>query len=282
MATTASRTAKARPKSAQATVTRPVTTAAGKAKPAATAPVKAAARVSASKPVLKTNATAKAPAPEAATPVKPPSRAERVMASITSVQESQPLEKRKPWPLWRKIALWVVMLMPLYAIIIYIVGAFYFLPFELKGVGINKSFSTHVQSVVGNVSVPDQEGVFLQTGNNPHNSLSMILQYNDRGLQPPLNQQMSLKPTDLRYVLIRQAQVSLPTDYRIYSIDKKGIDSPFATVNQAAQRVKSPGVALISLSMPNNAPWPAGSYVVYVPEAGLDDGMFYCFFTIAP
>src|SRR6185437_5268955 len=143
MATTASRTAKARPKSSQETVTRPVSAPAGKAKSATTAPVKAAARVSVGKPVLKANPTAKAPAPEAAAPVKPPSRAERVMASITSVQEPQPLEKRKPWPLWRKIALWVVMLMPLYAIIIYIIGAFYFLPFELKGVGINKSFSTH-------------------------------------------------------------------------------------------------------------------------------------------
>ncbi len=274
MATTAARTAKVRPQSAMTAAKRPPVSATAKAKTAATAAVKPAARASANSPA---KANAVTPVASAA-PANKPNRAERFLASIESVQEPRPSGKRKPWPLWRKVALWAVMLMPLYAIIIYIIGAFYFLPYELKGVGVNKSLPSHVQSVVGDISVPDQEGVFLQTSADPHATLDQILQYNDRGLQPPLNAQMVLKPTGLRYILIRQAQVSLPGDYQVFRIGPKGTDVPFTSVT--AQRVKSPGIALIAISMPNHAPWPAGSYVIYVPESGLDDGTFYCFFTI--
>jgi hypothetical protein len=184
--------------------------------------------------------------------------------------------QKQKWPRWKKIMMWAVMLMPVYAILIYIVGAFYFLPFELKGVGLNKAFSTHSQEAIGPIAVPDQEGVFLQTSTNPHADLSMIMQYNDRSLQPPTNEQLVLKPTGLQYILVRQAQVFEPSSYIVYSMHPNG----YVLMHLTGQRVKSPGYAVVALSMPNGKPWPAGSYAIDVPEAGLDDGDFWCYFTI--
>lgn len=282
MATTATRAAQARSKGAARVTTRPV---AGRTAAGAAAPAKAAKAVTAGvarrDAAAPRSASAKTPAPSeqatnaqaAATPKPPkPTRMGKLLESIESVQ-APPKAEKVAWPRWKKILLWVVMLMPVYAIVIYIIGAFYFLPYELRGVGLNKSFTTHVQSMAGTFAVPDQEGVFLQTSLKPQ-SLSMIMQYNDSSLQPPVNEQMTLAPTGLKYVLIRQAQVSRPTDYQIFPL---GSTTP---VNLTAQRVPASGVAIIALSMPNGKPWAKGSYEIVVPEAGLDDQFYYCYFTI--
>jgi hypothetical protein len=213
------------------------------------------------------------PEAEMAAPPNKQTRAERLLASIESVQAPRRSQKIA-WPRWKKILLWAVMLMPAYAIIIYIIGAFYFLPYELRGVGLNKSFTTHVQSMAGPFAVPDQEGVFLQTSAKPK-SLSMIMQYNDSSLQPPVNEQMVLAPNGLRYILIRQAQVSKPTDYQVFPL---GSTTP---VKLTAQRVPASGVAVVALAMPGDKPWAKGSYEIVVPEAGLDDQLYYCYFTIS-
>jgi hypothetical protein len=204
-------------------------------------------------------------------------RLHAMLDELDAVSLPPPTARQKQkWPRWKKILMWAVMLMPVYAILIYLVGAFYFLPFEMKGVGLNKAFSTHSQEAVGPIAVPDQEGVFLQTNADPHADLSMIMQYNDRSLQPPTNEQLVLKPTGLHYILVRQAQVFEPNNYIVYSMHPNG----YVVMDLTGQRVKSPGIAVVALSMPNGKPWPAGSYAIDVPEAGLDDGDFWCYFTI--
>jgi hypothetical protein len=208
---------------------------------------------------------------------------ERLMASIASVQEP-PKVPASQWPRWRKILLWAVMLMPVYAIVIYIIGALYFLPAEMKGVGIAKSLPVNVIKMVGGVavpdvnSIPDKNGVFLQASTDyTHQTIPMIDQFNDRGLQPPTNEQMTVKANQLHYVLITQLQVSLPGDYHIYRIDSHGVDVP---VNIAAARVNVPGIAEMAITMPSGQTWQPGSYVLSLPQAGLDDETYYSFFTL--
>ena len=207
-----------------------------------------------------------------------PGRGERLMASIQSVQEP----KQVPWPRWRKILTWAVMLMPVYAILIYVIGAFYFLPAELSGVGLAKSLPVNTIKMVGNIAVPDvnsladKNGVFLQSSTDPHQILPMIMQFNDRTLQPPVSAQMSMPASQLHYVLVTQLQVSLPDEYRIYRIGH-GADR---TVTVHTVRVPIPGIAEMAIAMPNNAAWPAGDYMLTLPQAGLDDETYYCFFQL--
>lgn len=314
MTTTTTRAPKGRPQSAKAAATRPTTRPlAGSAaksgaatktpsRPLPKATTTVATKASGMKPnparVMPQNNTAKGSArpkspfkgiwhalrhpnegPANAKPVGAvKQRLHEMMDDLEAVSLPPPTVRQKQkWPRWKKILMWVVMLMPLYAIIIYIVGAFYFLPFEMKGVGLNKAFSTHSLEAIGPIAVPDQEGVFLQTSTNPHADLSMIMQYNDKSLQPPTSAQLVLKPTGLQYILVRQAQVFEPSNYIVYSMQPKG----YVRMDLTGQRVKSPGIAVVALSMPNGKPWPAGSYAIDVPEAGLDDGDFWCYFTIA-
>ena len=207
--------------------------------------------------------------------VTQPGRVSKLMDSVQSVQEA-PTESATKWPLWRKIALWAVMLMPLYAILIYFIGGLWFLPAEIQGVGLNKSLPTKVLKVMDGISIPDQEGVFLQTGTDPKQPLNLLMPFNDRALKPPTNQQFSLTGGSLRYVLVEQAQVSLPTDYQVFQIDNKDIDHLVKGV--VAQRVPVARIALISLAMPNGQTWAPGSYVLVTPD--LDDGTYYYFFTV--
>jgi len=211
----------------------------------------------------------------AITAAKEPGRLTKMMESVQSVQEA-PTSSSKPWPLWRKIALWAVMLMPIYAILIYLIGGLWFLPAEMKGVGVNKSLPTKVLKVVNGVSIPDQEGVFMQTGTDPKQPLNLVMPFNDRALKPPPNQQFTIAGGDLRYLLIRQAQVSLPTDYQVFTIDHNDIDHKVKNV--VAQRVSVARIALVSLAMPDGKPWAPGSYVLVSPD--LDDGTYYYFFTV--
>ena len=207
-----------------------------------------------------------------------PGRGERLMASIQSVQEP----KHAPWPRWRKILTWAIMLMPVYAILIYVVGAFYFLPAELNGVGLAKSLPVRIIHMVGNIAVPDvnsladKNGVFLQSSIDPHQNLPLIMQFNDRTLQPPVSAQMSLQASQLKYVLVTQLQVSLPQDYQIYRIGQ-GADR---VVNVHTIKVPIAGIPEMAIAMPNNAAWQPGDYMITLPQAGLDDETYYCFFDL--
>ncbi len=264
MATTASRVGKGRPATGKPNGARGTTPPRGKA---VTSPPTTTARSIARPTASKT--------PPVAAKAAKPNRAALLMESVQSVQEA-PSGDRKPWPMWRKVLLWVVMLMPLYAIAIYFIGGIFLVHAGLNGISVNKSFQTKVLSVVNGVSVPDQEGVFLQTGADPKQPLDLIMPYNDRALKPPLNQQYTTTGDNLRYLLVRQAQVSLPKEYQVFQIDDKDIDHLVRGV--VSQRVPSPRIALISLAMPDGKPWAPGSYVLVTPD--LDDGTYYYFFTI--
>lgn len=245
---------------------RSVSPAATKNRPSATQPI----------PEARTNFLTQAKAA-----LNKPGRMQRVMESIESVQGA-PKRPASTWPRWRKILLWVVMLMPVYAIIIYLVGAVYFLPAELSGVGLAKSLPVNTLKMVGNIAVPDvntisdKNGVFLQTTTDPKQQLPMIMQFNDRSLQPPANQQFSIKASQLKYLLITQLQVSLPQDYLVYRVGQ-GADRP-VTVHTV--KVPVPGIAEMAISMPNGGAWQPGQYMLTLPQAGLDDETYYCFFTL--
>lgn len=200
----------------------------------------------------------------------------KVLDSIFSVQDYT-YTQRKPIPRWKKIATWAVMLMPVYSILIFIGGFFYFLPYEMKGIGINPSLPTHILATAGTISVADQEGIFFQDSADGKGLLHLTLQYNSRSLQPPQNAQMIFSPTQLKYVIVRQAQVDLPNTYKIVMVSSNGPDQP---INAMVQRVHYPGIAEMAISMPNGQPWAAGSYMITVPEAGLDSATYYSFFTV--
>jgi hypothetical protein len=272
VATTASRVIKGRSTSGKPTGAR------GTPRPkggTATSPKSVAARRTTTAAISDTKLASAKASPAGISAAPKPNRMMKMMESVQSVQEAPP-GGSKPWPLWRKIALWAVMLMPIYAILIYLIGGVYFVHAGLNGVGVNKSLSTHVLKVVNGVSIPDQEGVFLQLGADPQQPLNLIMPYNDRALKPPLNQQFTSTGTALRYILVRQAQVSLPTDYQVFLIDNKDIDHLVKGV--VAQRVPVERIALISLAMANGKPWATGSYVLVTPD--LDDGTYYYFFTV--
>ena len=267
VATTASRVVKGRPTTKSVGAR---SAASPKAKLASPKPGAVVAPPSAIKTSAKPLATVAAP-----TDVKKPSRMAKLMASVQSVQGDS-AEPSKKWPLWRKIALWVVMLMPLYAILIYLIGGLWFLPAELKGVGVNKSLPHHVTQVVNGIAIPDAEGVYVQVGADPRQPLNEVLQYNDRGLQPPVTEQFTTTSADLRYLLIRQAQVGPVESYQVFQIAKDNTDHLVPGV--VAQRVPVARIALVALSLPAGKAWAPGSYVIVVPD--LDDGTYYCFFTV--
>lgn len=208
--------------------------------------------------------------------VEKKSMALRFADSLASVQGER--HDAKHLPRWFKIATWCLVLLPAFSIVIYIVGFFYFLPAENSGVGINQSLSVTATATLGDVLIPDQEGVFLQRGTSSQQTLSLILQYNSRSLQPPVSAQVTTSPTDLRYVLIRQAQVETPENYLVYRISDTVPDQLFQV---ASKRVPYPRIALIALSMPDGKPWPAGHYMIVVPESGLDSADYWVFFTVS-
>lgn len=226
-------------------------------------------------PALASDQPVRAVAPaEPPTPGKAPSRLGRALDNIASVQA--PPDPHKPRPRWFTIGTWLVMLMPVYSILIIIIGFLYFLPAELKGVGLNASLGDTPTATVNNVLVPDQEGVFLQHATAGKVVLDQILQFNSTSLQPPQNQQMVLAPTDLRYIVIRQAQVETPDNYIVTRIDHNLNQS----ITVTGQRLPTPGLAVIALSLPNGQAWAPGSYEITVPESGLDSNDYWCFFTI--
>ncbi len=199
---------------------------------------------------------------------------DRLMSSLQSIQRPG---SGHPWPRWRKIATWLVMMMPAYAIVIYVIGFFYFLPAELKGVGINGSLPANSLMVVNGMRVPDHEGIFAQTDIKGKVTINEVDQFNSRALTPPVQDQLVLTSAQLQYVLVRQAQVDVPQAYQIFRIGN-GPDQLVATVNV---HVPAPGLAVIALSMPKGQAWASGSYMIVVPESGLDEGQFWSFFTIS-
>ncbi|MBA3826163.1 MAG: hypothetical protein H0X24_19970 [Ktedonobacterales bacterium] len=274
MATTASRVAKGRPTTNKPGMVRSTPQPKGKSAPGtkgqAVAPPKSPS------PLAPVTAPRALTADGRRTPADPPapSRMSKMLASVQSVQAAS--DESKPWPRWRKIALWAVMLMPIYAILIYLIGGAYFVHAGMNGVGLNKSLPPKVLAVVNGVSIPDQEGVFMQTGADPTQPLNLVMPYNDRALKPPLDQQFTVSASQLRYLLIRQAQVSLPTDYQVFQIDNKDVDH--LVKNVVARRVSVPRIALVSLALPAGQTWAPGSYVIVSPD--LDDGTYYYFFTV--
>ncbi len=201
---------------------------------------------------------------------------ERFLQSIESVQA--PRNETKPKPRWYKIATWLVMLMPAYAIGIYVIGFFILGSPAAQNTGLAKSFAITPTATVGDVLVPNTEGIFLQASAGNQQGLAVINDFPSRSLQPPQSAQVTLKSGQLRYMLIREAQVDVPTDYRVFRIKDGSPDVPM-TVD--AQRVHVPGIALVSIGMPKGQVWPAGEYMVVIPEAGLDDEDSYCFFTVS-
>jgi hypothetical protein len=200
---------------------------------------------------------------------------ERFIKSIESVQA--PSSNTKPRPRWFKIATWLIMLMPAYAIVIYVIG-FFILGLPAQNIGLAKSFAITPTATVGNVLVPNTEGIFLQASAGSQQGLALINDFPSRSIQPPQSAQVTLKPGQLRYILIREAQVDIPGDYRVFRI-KDG--SPDVPVTVSAQRVHVPGIALVSIGMPNGQAWPAGEYMIIIPEAGLDDEDSFSFFTVS-
>lgn len=206
-----------------------------------------------------------------------PSRMESFMRSVGSVQA--PSEPRsKPPSRAYKIGLWLVMLMPVYAIIIYIVGFFILLPAAVQNVGVSKSLPANVKSVAGQIAVPDHNGVFLQTSLDPHQQVAELQQFNDSGLQPPRDQQIVLAPTGLQYILVQDAQVSQPSDYKVYLIGKNGE----TLIPTQGVRVPAPKIAEMAISMPKGQTWAPGSYMLDYLIAGMAPEDAYCFFTISP
>jgi hypothetical protein len=266
VATTASRVAKGRPTNGKPTIARHTPHRVSKLAPKTTTipPKKASSPPSRSRPLAGLR--------NAITAAKQPGRLAKMMESVQSVQEAPSVSK--PWPRWRKIALWAVMLTPVYAIVIYIVGGVYLASAGLNGIGVNTSFQTHVLKVVNGISVPDQNGTFLQTGTDPMQPLNLLMEYNDRGLQPPPNQQFTVASGNLRYLLIRQSAVSLPTDYQLFQIDHNNVDHLVKGV--VARRVPVERIALISMAMPNGQTWAPGQYVIVIPD--LDGSSFYYYF----
>lgn|GEM_PF-3400881 len=201
----------------------------------------------------------------------------RFLSSLDSVQAPKQQKITSPKPRWLQYATWAVMLMPVYAILIYVFGFFYFLPATVKGTGVQTSFLVTPITTVGNVLVPDQGGEFLQTGTSSKQILSLIQEYPSRTLQPPPEAQMQVSASSLTTILIRQAQVSDPGTYLLYDIKDGSADK---LVSVVATHVSVPRIALISLSMPDGKPWVPGHYMISVPESGLDANTLYCFFTI--
>ncbi len=180
-------------------------------------------------------------------------------------------------PRWFKIATWLLVLMPAFSIGIYIIGFFYFLPFEQKGIGLNASFNVTPIAQLQGVLIPDQEGVFLQHGTTTQQGLDLILQYNSTSLQPPVSAQVVLAPSQLHYILIRQAQVETADNYQVFRLFPNKPNQPVPVVGV---RVPYPRIALIALSMPSGQNWVDGQYMVVVPESGLDSADYWVYFTI--
>jgi hypothetical protein len=183
------------------------------------------------------------------------------------------VEQPRPRSLLSKGFTWFLILLPVVSIGIYGIGYFYFA--AQGNVGVNAYLLGNVQQVVGDISVPDHEGVFLQTGSNPKQPVKEILQYNDRSLQPPESSQVVLSPDDLRYILIRQGAVNNPGAYKVYSIQDGHAD---LAILVEAQHVDVPGIALIAIAGQGGKPWAPGHYMILVPD--MDSGDYWCFFTV--
>ncbi len=213
-----------------------------------------------------------------ATPTKisRPARAVvQAVDSLASVQGQHHDAHQRPR--WFKIATWLLVLMPAFSIGIYIIGFFYFLPFEQKGIGLNASFNITPMAQLQGVLIPDQEGVFLQHGTTTQQGLDLILQYNSTSLQPPVSAQVVLAPSQLHYILIRQAQVETADNYQVFRLFPNKPNQPVPVVGV---RVPYPRIALIALSMPTGQTWADGQYMVVVPESGLDSADYWVYFTI--
>jgi len=200
---------------------------------------------------------------------------ERFIKSLESVQA--PRSNDKPRPRWFKIVTWLILLMPAYAIVIYLIG-FFILGLPAQNIGLAKSFAITPTATVGDVLVPNTEGIFLQASSGSQQGLALINEFPSRSIQPPQSAQVTLKPIQLKYLLIREAQVDWPPDYQVFRIKDNTPDVP---VTIATQRVHVPGIALVSIGMPKGQAWPAGEYMIVVPEAGLDDEDSFCFFTVS-
>ncbi len=210
------------------------------------------------------------------TNISRPARAvAQVVDSLASVQGQHHDAHQRPR--WFKIATWLLVLMPAFSIGIYIIGFFYFLPFEQKGIGLNASFNVTPMAQLQGVLIPDQEGVFLQHGTTTQQGLDLILQYNSTALQPPVSAQVVLAPSQLHYILIRQAQVETANNYQVFRLFPNKPNQPVPVVGV---RVPYPRIALIALSMPTGQTWADGQYMVVVPESGLDSADYWVYFTI--
>jgi hypothetical protein len=208
-------------------------------------------------------------ASQAATPADRQGLAMRFLDSIASVQKPS----ARPWPRWFVVVTWLLILMPVYAIIIYGVG---FLYFWGQNPNTASSLPDNALMTVSGVLVPDHEGVFLQTTLTGKPALGEIDQYNSNALQPPEKDQVVLAPSQLQYIIVRQAQVDRPQNYQVFNLTVNG-EKPVSTNNF---HVTAPGYAVVAIAMPKGQTWTPGSYMVVVPEAGLDIEDLWCYFTV--
>jgi len=79
--------------------------------------------------------------------------------------------------------------------------------------------------------------------------------------------------------LVRQAQVSLPNEYHVFSVEDGKADVPVTVVNK---RVPAPRLAIMSITLPNNEAWAPGTYMLVVPGAGLAPDDTWVFFYVQP
>jgi hypothetical protein len=197
---------------------------------------------------------------------------DRFLDSLESVQGKD--HDAKSRPRWFKMMTWFLVLMPLYSVAIYGIGYLYFHANE--NVDLQTSFLVTPITRSGNVLVPDQNGAFLQTGTGTQQKLNLINQFPDRSLQPPTSAQVVLKSADLRYVLVRDAQLYMPDEYPVYRIQDGKND---VLMNVTATRLNVPGVAVVAITMPNGQAWAPGEYMIDIPIPD-DEGDTYSFFTI--
>lgn len=177
-------------------------------------------------------------------------------------------KRRQPW--WQHVSI-VVMLLPLLAILIYVVGFFLLLP----GTGLKPDLlDTRIQTQTSSgILEPIDNGTYIQTREN---TLYALYAYSQITPAAPPNLAI-FSPQDIRFLVMRQNAFGSYSDYQLYTMDSQGLLHPVAT---DIEHIPVPMVASITISMPHGHAWAPGTYVLHIPGDGMDDEDFWYYFGI--
>lgn len=169
-----------------------------------------------------------------------------------------------------KIASLVLMFFPLLFIIIYAVGFFMLMPGD--GLKPDLLYTRTTGQVVNGVIVPKDTGVYLQT-TDP--KVYELFPYTMNLPSMPPNP-ATFSGSQLHYVVLLQNALDSFDKYQLFRMD----GGQRLVTDVAKQHVPAPGLAMMTIGMPNDQVWPKGQYMLAIPGDGMDDETYYFFFAI--